>query len=254
MKRPIFILLTCVLMMAGLSYPSAAKEEKLLLTATASSVYAASYTADKAVDGNENTYWIGKSNLSPWWITFDMGRVEKAGRIVIKWYSVSYAPTSYNIQLSKDGTSWTNAFTAIKGADIDTKGINQEARYIRLYIASAASSYPMLKEVEIYRNITVPCILRFKGKLLDTKECPLDGLFKTTFSLYDNETGGSPLWQETQNSVPVERGILNVELGSVKPIDLKFNRQYWLAVKIGSNAEMIPRFRLTSVPYSFMSN
>lgn len=254
MKRLIFIILTSIFAICGLNYSAQAKSEKLQLAANASSTQSASsYGADKAVDGNENTYWIGKTNLSPWWIVFDIGKVEKIDKVVIKWHSSYYAPTSYNIQLSNNEGDWTNVFTAIKGTDIDTKVIDREARYIKLYIASVPYSYPILKEFEAYRNITVPRIMRFKGRLLDTEEYPLGGLFKITFSLYDKETDGSPLWQETQNDVPVEKGLLDVELGSVKPIDLEFDRQYWLAVTIGTNEEMAPRFRLTSAPYSFIS-
>lgn len=99
----------------------------------------------------------------------------------------------------------------------------------------------------------IPKIIRFQGKIGDADEVPLDGAFTLTFRLYDAETGGTPIWKEVQGNVNIEDGLLDVELGSVTQLNLAFDKQYWLGVEVGSDGEMFPRFKLTTVPYSFRS-
>ena len=260
MRKLILILLAGFLIASFITQSAIARDEKLkITTVTASSTYynSPSYSPDKAIDGNEYTYWIGGMNMAPWWIAFDIGKIEKVDRIVIKWYNYYYyIPQSYDIQISSDGVSWTNLFTGIQGVGGttgDIREIKQEARYIRLYINSVVYYYPILSEFIAYKTMTIPSVLRFKGRLGDSAEEPLTGSFKLTFRLYDKETGGVPLWTEVENSVSIESGLLNVELGNISPITLPFDRQYWFGVEVESNGEMLPRFRLTSVPYSFIS-
>lgn len=77
-----------------------------------------------------------------------------------------------------------------------------------------------------------------------------DNTYSIIFALYDVATGGTALWTETQ-SVVVINGIFNVILGSVVPLNLPFEKPYWLGVTVASNPELTPRFQLTSSPYSF---
>ena len=43
---------------------------------------------------------------------------------------------------------------------------------------------------------------------------------------------------------------MDVVLGTVEGIDLPFNEQYYLGIKVESDDEMTPRFEMTSVPYA----
>lgn len=76
-----------------------------------------------------------------------------------------------------------------------------------------------------------------------------DGEYSITFKLYESESGGNPIWTETQPNVEVTSGIYSVILGTITPIDAGFNVPYWLGVTVGST-ELTPRFRLTSAPYA----
>ena len=87
----------------------------------------------------------------------------------------------------------------------------------------------------------------------DSQENNLEGDETLTFRFYDIETGGTALWEETQ-TVTIERGLLDAELGSVTPLALPFAEQYWLGVEVGTDGEMEPRFKLTSVPYALASD
>jgi hypothetical protein len=92
--------------------------------------------------------------------------------------------------------------------------------------------------------------IHYQGQLTMDGDKPVNGQVPITFSIYDQEFGGSALWVELQD-VPVMNGFFNVYLGSVNPINLKFDGQYWLEMQIG-NAKY-PRQQLTASPYAMSS-
>jgi len=95
-----------------------------------------------------------------------------------------------------------------------------------------------------------PKLIRFMGNLKDADGLPLEGAYNVTLRLYEHETDETAVWEEVQQ-VDVATGLLDVELGSVTPLDILFDRQYWLGIEVEADGEMSPRFRLTSVPYAF---
>jgi hypothetical protein len=97
----------------------------------------------------------------------------------------------------------------------------------------------------------VPQIISYEGYLTDLSHEPVNGTVSIVFGLYSTPTGtDAPLWTETQGSVAVTNGVYSVLLGSVTPIDLPFDAQYWLGVKVGADAEMAPRQALAGAPYA----
>jgi len=96
----------------------------------------------------------------------------------------------------------------------------------------------------------VPRYLHFQGYLTDASGNPLSGTYKMTFRIYDVETGGTPLWEETQN-VTVQDGYYDAVLGSVQPLNLAFDKPYWLGLEVEQDGEMVPRYRLCTAPYAF---
>lgn len=99
----------------------------------------------------------------------------------------------------------------------------------------------------------VPRTVNFQGRLTDSsgKFVP-DGSYSLTFRIYTDSTGGSEKWQEAQ-TVSISKGLFNVILGSVNPIpDSIFNSpNTWLGIQVESDAEMIPRSRLSSFGYAY---
>ena len=77
-----------------------------------------------------------------------------------------------------------------------------------------------------------------------------DGAYDIIFSLYDEESGGSPIWTEAQ-PVTVVNGIFNAIMGSVNSLDLPFEQPYWLGMTVNAGEELSPRIPLTASPYSF---
>lgn len=97
-----------------------------------------------------------------------------------------------------------------------------------------------------------PALLPVQGVLTDDLGEPIDGVVSVTFALYDRDTGGSALFEET---VPVtaEGGSFSVYLGNAgAPLDLTlFARSpIYLGITVESDAEMAPRFMLGTTPYA----
>lgn len=77
-----------------------------------------------------------------------------------------------------------------------------------------------------------------------------DGEYALKFRIYNVETGGTPIWEETQSTVDVTGGIYSAILGAVTPLNIAFNEPYFVSVTVGSGTEMVPRIPLTSAPYA----
>ena len=96
--------------------------------------------------------------------------------------------------------------------------------------------------------------MSYQGVLTGTSGTPVpDGTVSLTFRLYDSSENSDTLWQETQ-SVQVTNGVFNVILGSNIPLNLPFDKQYWLGITISGGTELTPRVTLTASPYSLNSH
>src|SRR4051812_3435639 len=60
----------------------------------------------------------------------------------------------------------------------------------------------------------VPGVVKFTGTLNDAAGKPLTGTIGVTFFLYKEQSGGTPLWMETQNVQPDRNGHYSAMLGS----------------------------------------
>ena len=97
----------------------------------------------------------------------------------------------------------------------------------------------------------IPQTFNINGKLTDTTNSPLSGTYTFNFSIYSAATGGTHLWTSNAMSVTTDQnGIYNVILSDV---NLEFADQYYLGIKVGTDAEMSPRLNLTSSPYAFVA-
>jgi hypothetical protein len=93
--------------------------------------------------------------------------------------------------------------------------------------------------------------LVIQGSVQNSSGAPVsNGTYSMTFRLYETESGGTPIWSETQPAVAVTGGLYNISLGSVSPLTAPFSTVYYLGISIGTGAELIPRARLTSSPYA----
>jgi hypothetical protein len=96
-------------------------------------------------------------------------------------------------------------------------------------------------------------VLSYQGSLMDSNGNRLTGTYEMTFRIYPIPSGGTHLWEEVRsgaNAVPVQNGLFNVRLGSLKPIPVEVWEapELFLGVKIGNDNEMTPREYLSNVP------
>ena len=95
----------------------------------------------------------------------------------------------------------------------------------------------------------VPRIINYQGKFTDKDDNPLSGNYLVTFRFYDVAAGGQAIWEEG-HILTLNNGMFNALLGSIKPLDIDFNKDLWLGVEIASDGEMNPRIKLTSSAYA----
>lgn len=97
---------------------------------------------------------------------------------------------------------------------------------------------------------SIPSKISYQGVLTDNNGVPQNGTYEMTFGLYQSQTGGSAVWEETQSSVTVSEGLFNVYLGENNPFEgISFGVPYWLQVNVSGT--VLPRIELSSSPYSF---
>lgn len=101
---------------------------------------------------------------------------------------------------------------------------------------------------------TVPRLVRFAGTARDLNGNALTGVVGITFSLYAEQSGGAPLWLETQNVQADSNGHYSVLLGTTQtdglPAELFTSEQArWVGVQVSGQAEQ-PRVLLVSAPYA----
>jgi len=96
----------------------------------------------------------------------------------------------------------------------------------------------------------VPQTIDYQGRLADSDGNYLNGVVTVNFLIYNVETGGTALWNETQD-VSTSNGIFHVLLGSVTPFPgtLFDNVDCWLELVVGGET-LSPRTQIASVPYS----
>ncbi|MEW5767366.1 MAG: hypothetical protein AB1797_07025, partial [bacterium] len=96
----------------------------------------------------------------------------------------------------------------------------------------------------------VPQLMNYQGRLANASGTPVpDDSYTITLRIYNVATGGAALWAETQNVV-TQDGLFSIILGSVNPLNLDFNEDYWLGVQVSPDPEMSPRQRIVSSGYS----
>lgn len=97
---------------------------------------------------------------------------------------------------------------------------------------------------------TLPHTINYQGVLKNASGVIVtNGNYNLKFTIYEGDVA---IWTETK-SITVTDGIFNTQLGSVTPINLPFDNEYYLGITIGTDSELTSRIKISSVPYSFMS-
>ncbi len=105
--------------------------------------------------------------------------------------------------------------------------------------------------------LAVPQQFSQQGRLIDSSGSAINGTEALTFRVFDEETGGSLLWEEVL-VVEFVNGYYATVLGanSINPLDdsILSLGPLWLEVEVNNNNPLSPRQRLSSTPYARRSN
>jgi hypothetical protein len=108
--------------------------------ATASSVEGYPWAAANAVDGNLGTRWSSAWS-DPQWLEVDLGATYNIRKVVLDWEDPAYA-TAFQIQVSVNGTTWTDIYSTTTGTGGDqTLQVSGTGRYVRMYGTHRATGY-----------------------------------------------------------------------------------------------------------------
>jgi chitosanase len=116
-----------------------------------SSVQSVGYPAADAVDGDTVSRWASVSGPGTQWLRIDLGAAQTVDRVKLVWER-AYAK-AYQIQLSGDGTSWTDVYSTRtgNGGTDDLKRLNGSGHYLRVLATQRGSSYGYsLREAQVY--------------------------------------------------------------------------------------------------------
>lgn len=99
----------------------------------------------------------------------------------------------------------------------------------------------------------VPQMINYQGQLTDSTGAPLDTTVSMVFTIYDSPGAVVGIWYSGIQTVNVENGLFTYQLGSVNRLadDIFTDTLRWLGIKVGSDDEISPRTKLTSVPYAY---
>lgn len=108
------------------------------------------FAGASAVDGNVQTRWASASGADPQWLAIDFGSRQDISRVKLNW-EAAYGK-SYKIQVSDNGTAWTDIYSTTTGdGGIDEITAAGTGRYLRVYGTERGTIYGYsLFEVEVY--------------------------------------------------------------------------------------------------------
>jgi beta-glucosidase len=106
---------------------------------TASSTENAGTPATAATDGNDGTRWSSAAS-DPQWVQVDLGSAQQVCGVDLHWETARAA--TFKIQISNDGTTWTDASPVTNGADGNQSvSVSATGRYVRMDGLTRSTQY-----------------------------------------------------------------------------------------------------------------
>ncbi len=122
---------------------------------------------------------------------------------------------------------------------------------VTLGLLSTFLLFGQFTALEYSRTGNIPDLISFQGRLTDSNGNPISNQLPVRFSVYSSDTGGTALWTEDR-TVSVSNGLFQLNLGEINPLTESYfaAQTRWLGIKVGTDSEMNPRIRITSVAYA----
>jgi hypothetical protein len=102
----------------------------------------------------------------------------------------------------------------------------------------------------------VPLLINYQGYLTEEDGSPTEGPQLIKFKIYGSESGDDSLWSSGFQTLSVENGLFEYNLGSGIPLpDDLFppDENRYLGITVGVESEISPRVRIISVPYAYQA-
>jgi chitinase len=118
--------------------------------ASASSEGSTGYAAKNAFDGSTATRWASVSHVDPQWLRVDLGASHALSSVKLTW-DLSCA-TSYSIQVSTDGSTFTTVYSTTTGdGGVDSIPVSATGRYVRMFgTARCRDMGYSVEEMQVY--------------------------------------------------------------------------------------------------------
>jgi hypothetical protein len=103
-----------------------------------------------------------------------------------------------------------------------------------------------------YATSPAPAFVPLQGYLTDAEGKPLEGETHIHLKLYDSDTGGVPIFEESQ-VVMLDEGYFTVYLGMVEELSLdsfRDSENMYLGFAVNHDPEMAPRLVIGTTPYA----
>ena len=144
--------------------------------------------------------------------------------------------------------AWVGVVSLLGGLCLDAQDASPQTTQISGGEAASTASSAA--------GTVVPRLAQYSGVIRDAAGKPATGVVAATFSLYELQEGGTPLWGETQNLQLDGQGRYTVLLGATQPEGLPLDlfttgRAQWLGVQpqLPGTGEQ-PRVLLVGMPYA----
>jgi hypothetical protein len=100
---------------------------------------------------------------------------------------------------------------------------------------------------------SVPRTISYQGIITEsTGKPPSDGTKTFIFALFADSSSSDTIWSETKELI-TKQGLFSTNLGDKFPLNIPFDQQYWLSVRVDKSI-LIERARLSTVPYALRSD
>lgn len=94
--------------------------------------------------------------------------------------------------------------------------------------------------------------ISYQGRLADALGAPVaNQTVNLTFRLYQQPTGGSPIWSQVRSATTDPLGTFTVILDVIPGLGITDLSSVYMGIEVGSDGEMIPRQRVGGAPYAF---
>ena len=134
--------------------------------------------------------------------------------------------------------------------------MRQVSRVVTIMLAVVMCPVLLLAQAAQEPSASVPRLINITGVFRPADGQPPAAVETVTLTIYGDEQGGAPLWQETQSVTLDDRGRYSLLLGAtnaggIPPEIFGSTTPHWLATRFERPGEVEgPRVRLTSVPYA----